>query len=114
MKSTRQRLVMVSLVASSMSVVLPSARAADGDRQSLRAAVEDLMATFPREYGKGSEYLKRLESLAPDDAAGFAKLQREALVANPMVSGAPILYVCRAQCPGDHHNTATMFQTGEI
>jgi len=35
-------------------------------------------------------------------------------VSNPLVKAHPILFVKRAQYPGDHHNTATMFQTGEI
>jgi len=41
-------------------------------------------------------------------------LSREALIANPLVSGRPILFVARRQYRSDHHNTATMFQTGEI
>ena len=35
-------------------------------------------------------------------------------VGNPLVTARPIVFVVRAQYPGDHHNTATMFQTGEI
>ena len=38
----------------------------------------------------------------------------EALLANPLVSGSPILFVVRHQYRPDHHNTETMFQTGEI
>jgi hypothetical protein len=33
---------------------------------------------------------------------------------NPLVTGHPLVFVTHAQYPGDHHNTATMFQTGEI
>ena len=33
---------------------------------------------------------------------------------NPDLVKAPILFVARHQYPGDHHNTATIFQTGEI
>ena len=40
--------------------------------------------------------------------------QREAAVNNPLLQAQPILYVVRAQYRPDHHNTATMFQTGEI
>lgn len=40
--------------------------------------------------------------------------RRETLRANPLVSGQPLLYVVRAQYRPDHHNTETMFQTGEI
>jgi hypothetical protein len=31
-----------------------------------------------------------------------------------LVNSQPIVFVTHAQYPGDHHNTATMFQTGEI
>ncbi|MBN1441109.1 MAG: hypothetical protein JXA90_00300, partial [Planctomycetes bacterium] len=88
-------------------------------------AVEDLIATFGDDYPKGADYRRRLEALAARlDAAGeseaaslldeFRTLQREALLANPLVSGRPILFVVRRQYRPDHHNTATMFQTGEI
>jgi len=33
---------------------------------------------------------------------------------NPLVTAQPIVFVTRPQYRGDHHNTATMFQTGEI
>lgn len=45
-------------------------------------------------------------------AAGDAKEQ--ALRADPAVSGQPLLFVVRPQYKPDHHNTETMFQTGEI
>ena len=38
----------------------------------------------------------------------------EALLANPLVGGQPYLFVVRPQYRPDHHNTETMFQTGEI
>ena len=34
--------------------------------------------------------------------------------AYPRVASAPIAYVVRHQYASDHHNTATLFQTGEI
>ncbi|MFW5693333.1 MAG: hypothetical protein ACOCWL_03870, partial [Thermoguttaceae bacterium] len=91
----------------------------------LRRAIEHHTATFGERYPKGSEYLARFERLEDalakaegDDAARmeeeFDALRREALVANPLVSGQPLLYVVRHQYRSDHHNTATMFQTGEI
>jgi hypothetical protein len=49
-----------------------------------------------------------------DLQAGLTRLRREALLANPLVSGRPILFVVRHQYRSDHHNTATMFKTGEI
>ena len=78
---------------------------------SLRAAIEDLIKTFGSKYPNGKEYLKRLDKAK---GADFAALKREALLANPLVSGRPILYVARNQYPVDHHNTANIFQTDEI
>ena len=43
----------------------------------------------------------------------FTALQRRALLANPLVSEHPILYVQRAQYRPDHHATETMFQNDE-
>jgi len=93
--------------------------------RSLRLAILDLVETFGRRYPKGEEFLARLDDLegrfrsAPPEAlkklnSELQALQREALIANPLVSGQPILFVVRRQYRGDHHNTATMFQTGEI
>ncbi len=59
---------------------------------ALRLAIEDLIATFGQGYPRGREYLARLGRV---DAAGFAQLQREALVDNPLVSGQPLLFVVR-------------------
>jgi hypothetical protein len=91
----------------------------------LRAAVEDLAATFGRRYPRAAEYRQRLADLQrrassgePADRAailaGLDSLRREALIANPLVSGQPIVFVVHKQYKPDHHNTATMFQTGEI
>ena len=97
----------------------PSAADLDG-AASLRAAVEDLSASFPEQYGQGRRYLDRLDELekravnAEDVRAELAALRREALVANPLVSGRPIVFVVRRQYSRDHHNTGTMFQPGEI
>ena len=90
---------------------------------ALRAAIEDLTASFPVHYPRGGAFLAALAALeprlaagapAPADAEAFLKLQREALTANPLVSGHPVLFVSRHQYKPDHHNTETMFQTGEI
>jgi hypothetical protein len=82
-----------------------------GSTASLRLAIEDLSRSFPDRYRRGGEFLDRLAQATNEDA--FAALQREALVANPLVSGQPILFVSRPQYLPDHHNTETMFQTGE-
>ena len=92
---------------------------------ALRAAIEDLMTTFGDRYPGGSQYLIKLgdiehrinEAGQADTAkieAEFVNLQRKALIANPLVGGQPILFVVRRQYKTDHHNTATMFKTGEI
>ena len=93
--------------------------------ESLRDAIEDLIATFGPRYPQGREYLARLDRLceqktgatgegAETVSARLHALSREALTANPLVSGQPIVFVVRRQYRSDHHNTATMFQTGEI
>lgn len=87
-----------------------------GDVDTLRAAIDDLIATFGERYPQGPAYLARLAALAagPDDPAAFAALQREALLANPLLAEQPLLFVVRPQYLPDHHNTETLFQTGEL
>ena len=98
---------------------------APGSPETLRKAIADMTATFGRQYPDAAKYLSRLAEIerrlagAAEPAKGpawedFLALQREALIANPLVSGQPIVYVVREQYRNDHHNTATMFQTGEI
>jgi len=88
-------------------------------------AIEDLTATFGERYPNGREYLSRLNNIetqmkqADRNRTGavrrdFERLRREALVANPLVSEHPLLFVVRNQYKVDHHNTATIFKTGEI
>ena len=67
-------------------------------------------------YPGGKSFLARLDQMGSPPSfrrTDFAKLRREALIANPLVSGQPLLYVVRSQYRPDHHNTETMFQTGE-
>ena len=88
---------------------------------SLRAAVEDLVATFGERYPRGREFLSRLNGLEPrlressdlEARGAFAALQREALIANPLVSGQPILYIVRPQYRSSYHAIDTLFHTGE-
>ncbi len=91
--------------------------------ESLRQAIQDIAQTFPSSYPRAEEFLNRVGSLQHRvESQGLsrpleeevARLGREALVANPLVSGHPLLYVVRGQYKEDHHNTATLFQTGEI
>jgi hypothetical protein len=86
----------------------------------LRLAIEDLIATCGVRYPRGAAFLNDLDGIQArlqDEVvvqreaarADLARLQREALLANPLVSGQPILFVVRRQYRGDHHNTATFF-----
>jgi len=122
-----KRLFIVALASFALLLVLWSDSCAEElpGAEALRAAIVDLQTSFPHRYAHAGDYLARLdglEKLAAAKQAGtanelraqFDSLKREALVANPLVNGGPILYVVRSQYLGDHHNTATMFQTGEI
>ena len=105
------------------------------DVKALRSAIEDIAESFGPDYTNSAEYLEKLSTyesrlfdvyraIAEGKANGperkaellsrLRRLNREALTANPLVSGQPILYIVRHQYKGDHHNTATMFQTGEV
>ncbi len=82
---------------------------------ALRAAVRDLAETFGPRYPRAAEFLERIDRAAEGGLGPeWTALQREALLANPLVSGRPLLFVVRRQYRPDHHNTETMFQTGEI
>lgn len=90
-------------------------------RQHLRAAIADLIVTFGERYPQGREYLARLDALDQrwkdasdrEGAQTFSALQREALAANPLVSGQPLLYTTRAQYVAVYHAIDTLYQVGE-
>ncbi|HUT13949.1 MAG TPA: hypothetical protein VMY42_25895 [Thermoguttaceae bacterium] len=50
----------------------------------------------------------------PDNVAANQVAAAKVAAANPLVRAHPIVFVVRGQYRSDHHNTATMFQTGEI
>ncbi|MBI5818362.1 MAG: hypothetical protein HZA88_05195, partial [Verrucomicrobia bacterium] len=92
-----------------------------GSPATLRAAIRDLVADFGPRYPSGDEFLRRLDQIEKQMSSdtnsvrvAFSQLQREALIANPLVNGAPIVFVERLQYAPDHHNTGTDFQPGEI
>ena len=85
---------------------------------AVRVAIEDLMATFGERYPRGKTFADRLVGLERQEAASgktpeftnaLAQLRREALLANPLVTQTPLLFVTRQQYRPDHHNTATFF-----
>ena len=63
----------------------PSGEGFNNKVESLRLAIEDLIQTFGEQYTGGQAYLERLQST---DEKSFPTLQREALLANPLVSRA--------------------------
>ncbi|MCH7226952.1 hypothetical protein [Haloferula sp. A504] len=99
-----------------LAVAVPAAcfGAHQNTPDTLRAAIEHLKARDGADYPDAAAYLERLEQPANRSGEGFVKLQREALVADPAVGSRPVLFVERDPYRYDHHNTETMFQTGEI
>lgn len=68
------------------------AKSLAGPLESLRLAIHDLLASYPEQYPHGHAYLQRLDSLAqrleraePGARDEFVRLQREALLANPLL-----------------------------
>jgi len=82
-------------------------------RDSLRAAVEDLGRTFGERY-PGDDFLKSLDTVAEGDEKSLRQLAREALIANPLVSDRPILFVTRHQYRSHYHAIDTLFHTKEF
>jgi len=82
---------------------------------TLRAAIKELGRTYGARYPSAALLAKVTAAEEKDDDAALDALAREALVAdNPLLADQPILFVTHKQYRGDHHNTATMFQTCEI
>jgi hypothetical protein len=89
----------------------PAAAAVRITAPAVRAAIEDMMKTFGADYPRGAEFLQRLETA---QGPTLEKLQQEALLANPLVRDVSLVYTSRRQFKKDHHNTATIFQHGEV
>ncbi len=106
-------LLAVAMAGGSAEVRFDLESGTNADR--LRAAIGELDNHYGTRY-PARELIERLDALeAADDASAIEKLTREALVRrNPLVNAHPILFVARKQYQPDHHNTETMFQTGEI
>lgn len=72
------------------------------DPEAIRLAIVDLSQTFGEQYPNGDDYLKRLDALmeTPDSAERterLAALQREALLANPLLDFDRLLLVRRGR-----------------
>lgn len=65
----------------------------EGNRESLRLAIEDLIKTYGNEYPRGKEFLTRLESISSERSEEFAALKKEALLANPLLDFDQLLMV---------------------
>lgn len=92
--------------------------------EPLRAAIKDLVVSYGKGYGRAQNFLQQLAALERAVAqAGFkrmlalqgqfASLHREALIANPLVSAQPILFVTRHQYRSHYHAVDMLFHTGE-
>lgn len=83
------------------------------DPTPLRRAIEDLSATFPQQYPRGAEFLQRLAAATND--AQFAAVQREALLANPLLDFDRVLAIRRAGnagLPANFHSNSSIPKTG--
>lgn len=118
--------VLLLVLASACSAQPASSMRDAADLAALRQAVSDLVESFPGEYPRGTEFAERISALQAVLDGGrrlsqamrwrrdFEQLQREALLANPLLTRHELLFVVRKQYRPDHHNTETMFQVGEI
>ena len=99
---------------------------------ALDSAIRNLSKKYGVSYPHGKDFHKRLTVI--EKATGDARkavtadavalvdsvfeaaeaLRYDALTANPQLRGRQILFVVRPQYLPDHHNTATIFQTGEV
>lgn len=102
------------------------------DAGALGAAIEDIGKSFPDYPVAGFiDRLKKFVLLRAEMADGvgelgaaameqwkrlagdYGALKREAMLANPLVSRQTIVFTTRQQYAKDHHNTETVFVTGE-
>lgn len=71
-------------------------RISTGDEETLRLAIEDLIASFGDRYPQGRAFLSSLAAIdARRDREAFESLQREALLANPLIDFDTLLLVKR-------------------
>jgi len=65
----------------------------EGGRESLKLAIEDLIASHGATYPKGNEFLARLEKIENEKSPEFLALKKEALLANPLLGFDQLLMV---------------------
>ena len=92
--------------------------------KSLEDSLVNLIASCSAYTDEGQGYLKQLKiykqllskqvnDLSPKQVEEISSFRFKVIVSNPLVSSHPILFSTRKQYVVDHHNTATMFRTGE-
>lgn len=75
---------------------IASASEGFGTAETLRAAIDDLIATHGEAYPGGPSYLERLDALGPEPSPeALAALRREALLAHPGLAGDRLLVLER-------------------
>ncbi|HRR34580.1 MAG TPA: hypothetical protein P5026_10805 [Kiritimatiellia bacterium] len=79
-------------------------------------AIDELAAKFPGRYpaARFRETLKKLRNGQANRKAFDACLKEALVTSNPLVTAHEIVYTTREMWRSDHHNTATLFQCGEI
>ncbi len=75
--------------------------------QDLSKRANDILARPPTVIDEQLAQMARVEE-------EVKTLRREALLAHPVLQRYPVLFVARKQYKPDHHNTATLFQVGEV
>ncbi|MHC4253306.1 MAG: TolB-like translocation protein, partial [Planctomycetota bacterium] len=64
----------------------------EGNKESLKLAIEDLIKTYGGRYKGGRDYLARLENVR-EGSEEYKKLKKEALLANPLLDFEKVLMV---------------------
>lgn len=76
-----------------LALLSPAIAFAAEPRENLRLAIEDLSATYPQQYTRGAEFRQRLAAITND--AQLAALQRDALLAHPLLDDLKLLVIRR-------------------
>lgn len=111
MKDRATAIRSVTGVACLLTLLLSVRGAQATNKEALGQAIRDLAVSFPNAYLRADEYLRLLAAVQTEEE--FLTLQREALVANPLVSRQPILFVRRPQYVNTHGPDETMYQRNE-